>query len=74
MDKLLEERSHTNREIDADTKNNEIEVQQDDNIINKLNNQSVNNISNGEQVCINDLSTHQSFVTFDFTLEIETHI
>jgi hypothetical protein len=55
-------------------KNYEIEVQQDDNIINKLNNQPVNNISNGEQVCIYHLSTHQSFVKFDFTLKIETHI
>jgi hypothetical protein len=64
MHKLLEEQSHTNHEIDADMKMYEIEVQHDDNIINKLHNQPVNNISNGEQVCIYDLSTHQSFVKF----------
>jgi SOS response regulatory protein OraA/RecX len=58
MDKLLEERSHTNREIQADMKNYEIEVQQHDNIINELDNHPVSNISNDEQVCTYNCSLH----------------
>jgi hypothetical protein len=58
MDKLLEQRLHTNREIDADMKNYEIEVQQDDKIINELDHHPVNNISNDEQVSTYNCSLH----------------
>jgi hypothetical protein len=64
MDKSLKKQSHTNPTIDADMKNYEIEEQQDGNSINTLDNQPVSNMSNAEQVCIYNLSTHQSRDTY----------
>jgi hypothetical protein len=54
MDKLLDEQLHTNFKLDANMMNYEIEEQHDAN--------TMNNISNDEQVCIYNLPNHQSFV------------
>lgn len=70
MDESLNKQLHT----DADMKNYEIEEQRNSNIINTLDNQPVNDISNDEEVCIYNLSTDQSFVNFDYILKIEAHI
>jgi hypothetical protein len=70
MDKSLNKEGHTNPEMNTDKNPYKIEEQQDVNTINTLDNRSVNNISNDEQVCIYNLSTHQSRDKFNSRIQI----
>jgi hypothetical protein len=70
MDKSLNKEGHTNPEMNTDKNPYKIEEQQDVNTINTLDNQPVNNISNDEQVCIYNLSTHQSRDKFNSRIQI----
>jgi len=50
-----------------------IEEQQDGYTIDTIDYQPLNNIFNDKQVCIDNLSTHQSFVSFEIIIKIEIH-
>jgi hypothetical protein len=74
MDKSLNKHFHTSPDVDANKNIYKIEEQQDGNTIKLLDKQPVNSMSNDEQVCIYNLSMHQSFVYFDYILKREAYI